>query len=301
MVRRAGKLAFSLAVLLLIGCAGQYTPWIHAESVVMFDTSPATPPQIADRQVPPIPAADPAPHANPSTLRSLEAGILIVISKSSQQLFVFKDGEAWASSPVSTGKKGHETPAGVFPILQKKVFHRSNLYSNAQMPYMQRLTWDGIALHAGELPGYPASHGCIRMPKEFAQKLYAITDFDSTVVLVTNDPVNSTMEARVAGADSATGATSVEAQEPIPIPGAAAPSNRSQTIQLAATPTSRNANEHWQRLVQRRPVLGRLQPQVIPATVHSRKVFRLRASGADAHAICKSLMHMGEDCFNVRN
>ena len=93
-------------------------------------------------------------------------------------------------STVSTGKKGHETPTGVFTILQKNKDHRSNLYDDAPMPYMQRLTWDGIALHSGNLPGYPASHGCVRMPDGFAKRLFAETELGMTVI-VSNDKVAS--------------------------------------------------------------------------------------------------------------
>jgi lipoprotein-anchoring transpeptidase ErfK/SrfK len=135
---------------------------------------------------PPVPTAEGA----------LKDGVLIVVSLKSQQLFVLRDGQPYASSKVSTGRKGNETPTGEFPILQKRVHHRSNLYSNAPMPYMQRLTWDGVALHAGSLPGYAASHGCIRLPKAFAQELYKITDFTSTVVVVTDKPVASAEAAR---------------------------------------------------------------------------------------------------------
>ena len=102
----------------------------------------------------------------------------------------------WDSSAVSTGKPGKETPTGEFPILQKKKHHRSTLYDDAPMPYMQRITWDGVALHAGRVPGYPASHGCIRLPGGFAEKLYEITNFSSTVVLVTGKPVASAQQAR---------------------------------------------------------------------------------------------------------
>jgi lipoprotein-anchoring transpeptidase ErfK/SrfK len=111
-------------------------------------------------------------------------------------MFVFNKGEPWDNSPVSTGKKGNETPPGVFPLLQKKVMHRSNLYNDAPMPYMQRLTWDGVALHAGRVPGYPASHGCVRLPKEFAKKLYGVTRFHNTIVIVADEPVTSPKEAR---------------------------------------------------------------------------------------------------------
>jgi lipoprotein-anchoring transpeptidase ErfK/SrfK len=85
---------------------------------------------------------------------------------------------------------------GHFPILQKKLHHRSTLYDDAPMPYMQRLTWDGVALHAGRMPGYAASHCCIRLPEEFAKKLYAITNFSTSIVEVTDEPVVSAKEAR---------------------------------------------------------------------------------------------------------
>ncbi len=112
----------------------------------------------------------------------------IVVSLPLQQAYVFDDGELVASSPVSTGKKGYETPTGTFPILQKKVHHRSNKYDDAPMPYMQRLTWSGVALHAGRVPGYPASHGCIRFPKSFAKKLYDLTDFKTRVTVSHGEP-----------------------------------------------------------------------------------------------------------------
>lgn len=121
--------------------------------------------------------------------------MLIVVSIPSQKMFVFRKGELWDTSNVSTGKPGNDTPEGVFPILQKKVDHRSNLYDDAPMPYMQRLTWDGVALHAGRVPGYPASHGCIRLPKAFAQKLYKITNYRS-IVIVADEPLDSAKEAR---------------------------------------------------------------------------------------------------------
>ncbi len=138
----------------------------------------------------------PPPPPPPTAQEALRRGVLIVVSLSSQHAFVFKKGDAWDSTRVSTGKPGNDTPEGVFPILQKKVLHRSNLYDDAPMPYMQRLTWDGVALHAGRVHGYPASHGCVRLPHEFAKKLYAITNFSSTVVVVTNERVASAKEAR---------------------------------------------------------------------------------------------------------
>ncbi len=95
--------------------------------------------------------------------------LLMVVSIDEQRAYVYRNGVLTGVTTVSTGKKGHETPTGVFTILQKNKDHFSNIYNNAPMPYMQRLTWGGIALHAGGLPGYPASHGCIRLPSEFAR------------------------------------------------------------------------------------------------------------------------------------
>ncbi len=109
--------------------------------------------------------------------------VTVVISTATQRAYVYRNGVPIAVSTVSTGRAGHETPTGVFTILQKAVTHHSNRYDNAPMPYMQRLTWDGVALHAGALPGYAASHGCIRLLRGFAERLYAITKTGATVVI----------------------------------------------------------------------------------------------------------------------
>ena len=109
--------------------------------------------------------------------------IVLVVSLDEQRAYVYRNGMAIGVSTISSGKVGKETPTGVFTILQKKKDHRSNLYNDAPMPYMQRLTWDGIALHAGRLPGYPASHGCVRLPHAFAEKLFGETRTGDTVVV----------------------------------------------------------------------------------------------------------------------
>ena len=109
--------------------------------------------------------------------------VAVMVSIDRQHLYVYRDAVLIGVSTVSTGKPGKATPVGEFRILQKNVFHRSNLYSNAPMPYMQRLTWGGIAIHGGELPGYPASHGCIRVPLAFAKKLFAATDMGGVVTV----------------------------------------------------------------------------------------------------------------------
>lgn len=110
--------------------------------------------------------------------------LAITISIAQQRLYVYRAGMLVAMSTVSTGSRGHATPLGEFSILQKRQWHRSNLYSNAPMPFMQRLTWTGIAIHAGHLPGYPASHGCIRLPLAFAKQLFAITALGVPVTIV---------------------------------------------------------------------------------------------------------------------
>ncbi|MEJ7926472.1 L,D-transpeptidase family protein [Sphingobium sp. AN641] len=112
--------------------------------------------------------------------------LYMVVSIRHQQVHVYSGDMLVGMAAVSTGMTGHRTPTGDYPILQKRQWHRSNLYSNAPMPFMQRLTWDGIALHAGHNPGYPASHGCIRLPYAFAQKLFALTRM-GTLVTVSPD------------------------------------------------------------------------------------------------------------------
>lgn len=115
--------------------------------------------------------------------------VMIIVSLRRQRAYVYRNGVPIGVSTVSTGTRGHPTPTGVFTILQKAVEHRSNRYSNAPMPFMQRLTWYGIAMHAGHLPGYPASHGCIRLPTKFAKLLYATTKLGLTVVITDNATV----------------------------------------------------------------------------------------------------------------
>ncbi len=109
--------------------------------------------------------------------------LVLVVSLDEQRAYAYRNGIAIGVSTISSGKPGKDTPTGVFTILQKSKDHRSNLYNAAPMPYMQRLTWDGIALHGGTLPGYPASHGCVRLPKAFAEKLFAVTQRGDTVVV----------------------------------------------------------------------------------------------------------------------
>jgi lipoprotein-anchoring transpeptidase ErfK/SrfK len=109
--------------------------------------------------------------------------LIISISIDQQKVRVYDSNGLFAEGPVSTGMKGHPTPMGVFSVIQKHRMHHSNIYSGAPMPYMQRITWSGIAMHAGVLPGYPASHGCIRMPTAFAVKMWNWTKMGARVLV----------------------------------------------------------------------------------------------------------------------
>lgn len=109
--------------------------------------------------------------------------VLLVVSLATQRAVIYRNGVPIGISTVSTGRPGHRTPTGIFTVLERDVTHYSSLYDAAPMPYMQRLTWGGVALHGGQLPGYPASHGCIRLPQDFARLLYGVTRLGMTVVV----------------------------------------------------------------------------------------------------------------------
>jgi len=109
--------------------------------------------------------------------------LMILVSIPKQMMHVYRNGILIGRSTISSGSKGHATPGGVFSILEKKQEHYSKKYDNAPMPNMQRLTWTGIAMHSGTLPGYAASHGCIRLPFDFSQLLFSVTSQGGTVVI----------------------------------------------------------------------------------------------------------------------
>jgi lipoprotein-anchoring transpeptidase ErfK/SrfK len=143
-------------------------------------------------RLPEIPRQKPLKRGSASKKGSVvekEAGakpqgpLVIVVSIDRQKMTVYDSTGVLAESPVSTGMKGHSTPMGVFSVIQKHKFHHSNIYSGAPMPYMQRITWSGVAMHAGALPGYPASHGCIRMPMAFAMKMWNWTRMGARVIV----------------------------------------------------------------------------------------------------------------------
>src|SRR3984893_754877 len=119
--------------------------------------------------------------------RAAGAPIIAIVSLRNQRITVY-DANGWIlRAPVSSGQKGRETPAGIFSVIQKEAEHYSNLYDDAYMPHMQRITWSGIALHGGPLPGHPASHGCIRMPYDFAAHLFGATRLGMRVIVAPTD------------------------------------------------------------------------------------------------------------------
>jgi hypothetical protein len=128
-------------------------------------------------------------HAKPNAVaEELPKGpFQVIISISDQRLSLYGSDGLITRVPVSTGMHGHPTPLGVFSVIQKQKWHRSNIYSAAPMPFMQRITWSGVALHAGVLPGYPASHGCIRMSNAFAVRLYHLTKVGTRVIITRKD------------------------------------------------------------------------------------------------------------------
>src|SRR5512140_332969 len=129
----------------------------------------------------------PAQPKEATAPRAAGEPIMAIVSIKSQQV-TFYDAEGWiVRAPVSTGTKGRETPAGVFAVVEKDKDHHSTLYDDAWMPNMQRITWNGIALHGGPLPGYAASHGCVRMPYGFAEKLFDKTRIGMRVIISPND------------------------------------------------------------------------------------------------------------------
>lgn len=158
--------------------------------------------------------------------RSPDGAVLVVVSIPEQRAHIYRGGKRIGLTTVSTGSEGRDTPAGHFEILQKRVVHQSNLFDDAPMPFMQRLTWDGIALHAGAVPGYPASHGCIRLPRKLAEQLFAITDIGTRVIVADeHEYAEVTYPGDAAPVDALTGAY-IFPDAPPPPPPAEPPSQR---------------------------------------------------------------------------
>jgi hypothetical protein len=221
----------------------------------------------------PVPAPVPAP----------KGPLQIVISIDDQRISVYSGDVLVARSAVSTGVPGHPTPTGVFSVIQKQKWHRSNLYSDAPMPYMQRITWSGVALHAGILPGHPASHGCIRVSEDFAVRMWQLTKLGNRVIIARSDvaPVEIShpqLFGQKPKADiSASLAVPIEAAQATPMP-ASEFIKPVKGIGMAADPAERSdaaLPEH--RATADGSSQGR--PQAAPAKIEPISVFISRKQG----------------------
>lgn len=158
--------------------------------------------------------------------RAPEGFVAIIVSLPDQRCYVYRNGVRIGVSTCSTGKEGHATPVGVFTVLQKDVDHHSSLYNDASMPFTERLTWSGVALHAGGLPGYPSSHGCVHLPLEFAKLVFGVTHYGTPVIIADahSQPVDVLHPGLVMPADAT---TAIQAD---------APKNANGTPDTAAAP-----------------------------------------------------------------
>lgn len=138
-------------------------------------------------------AQDPDEPQSTQVTRPMSTPLLALVSLKDQRVTIYDKDGAILHSPVSSGQTGYETPVGIYSVLQKEAEHYSNRYDDAAMPFMQRITWTGVAMHAGALPGYPASHGCIRLPYEFAQRLFPLTKLGLRVVVSRYDVAPTTI------------------------------------------------------------------------------------------------------------
>jgi hypothetical protein len=170
--------------------------------------------------------------------------VVMVVSLNEQRAYVYRNGVLIGVTSVSTGRPGHLTPTGVFTVLQKQKEHRSTIYNGAAMPYMERLTWGGVALHAGGLPGYPESHGCVHLPSEFARLLFDTSPMGMTVVI----------------------ASAATEPERVDHPGYLAPVSSQGGEALTRTPLAPTEVERWQ------PELSPSGPVSIVLSVGSKRV-----------------------------
>jgi lipoprotein-anchoring transpeptidase ErfK/SrfK len=176
---------------LTLGCAPAIAQWSYGPPMRYYSDEAPPPPyrQAVVRPKHKIAHKEkPAEHAGKEPFGNIPKGPLeIFVSINQQKLHVYSDGVHVADTSVATGVPSLPTPLGVFDVIQKQVFHRSNIYSNAPMPYMQRITWSGVAMHEGESIGHRASHGCIRMPHDFAVRLYSLTRLGARVIVARNE------------------------------------------------------------------------------------------------------------------
>jgi lipoprotein-anchoring transpeptidase ErfK/SrfK len=167
---------------------GDRFDYLRRRAPLTRDEAPAQPRKVWREHVD-EPKENAAAKPNEAGGKSLKGPYQVVVSINSQHLSLYGADGLIRTSPVSTGMRGHPTPTGVFTVIGKERFHRSNIYSNAPMPFMQRITWSGVAMHEGVLPGYPASHGCIRMGADFAIFMWGTTKIGSRVIVTDGAPV----------------------------------------------------------------------------------------------------------------
>jgi lipoprotein-anchoring transpeptidase ErfK/SrfK len=190
---RASVVAMALAAVPVASSAMQQpapAP-VMASDPAGFAVGVPTPPSLADlaRDQLIAEAADLAPGAYVWRPELAPSGAVeVVVSIPQQRAYIYRANTLIGVTTVSTGMAGHRTPTGRYPIMEKRRTHFSNLYNNAPMPFMQRLTMGGIALHAGQIPGYPASHGCVRLPLEMARNIFGVTQVRSVVHIIAGSP-----------------------------------------------------------------------------------------------------------------
>src|ERR1700716_3837648 len=184
-------------------------------------------------------ATDRRSERSVESIESRTAGdpIMAIVSLHNQRITVY-DANGWIlRAPVSSGQKGRETPAGIFSVIQKEAEHYSNLYDDAYMPHMQRITWSGIALHGGPLPGHAASHGCVRLPYDFAARLFDATRLGMRVIVAPGDvaPIEIVHPALLAPKPGAAALAATRAAE------ADEATRKADQARLAATKAAREA------------------------------------------------------------
>lgn len=187
-VSLASKIAASVAVVLLGSASAEAAPqfgypYYSYPYAPRYEPPPMLRDYVQPRKRRAVSKKPKLPDAPPKGSAKPEGPLTLVVSIEKQRIRVYDRNGLFTESPISSGTASHPTPTGIFSIIQKNKHHRSNLYSNAPMPYMQRITWSGVALHEGVLPGYPASHGCIRLPRAFAVKLWSWTKLGARVII----------------------------------------------------------------------------------------------------------------------
>jgi lipoprotein-anchoring transpeptidase ErfK/SrfK len=274
-----------IAILTAAGAIGAAS---QAEAALYYwsDTEPGfsrPAPAVSQRRQKPRRSAGKKIEAPEKETAKPQGPLIIAISIDQQKLRVYDANGFYAETPISTGMRGHSTPMGVFSVIQKHKLHHSNIYSNAPMPFMQRITWSGVAMHAGVLPGYPASHGCIRMPMAFAAKMWNWTKMGARVV-VTPGEMTPAKFSHPLLAEQKAAPQPVAADEPRdnhkPDTPAAAKADKSADAGLTAKPAVSEASLELRSTVEHsdgaRPVMG--EPAALaPLREHTRTA---DASGA---------------------